>query len=710
MHRTSLILLTLLALAACGEDTGGDDDDTAIGDDDDTAIGDDDDTSSGDDDTSVGDDDDDDDDDDDTVLPDCSDQPLLEILAVDAWGRAVSSSQGQPPTVAVPGAHQLILTAVDHHDAQLDWEVDGAGQVLSASVAEPALLARSTDQRAVEGWEGSCPVQTLYVGLDHRWFSSEAPRPWREGNDVELLMDGEDFWAEVDADLHGAQDFVHWSTWWWQSDFELVRPAGHYLMSESEREVNTIDSVLTTLPGVRSRLLVNRFCGGDCWDLFDWLNTDDALEQHGDDPYDLVEVALQTNTTEVPVDDPIVLDPITFDFTGRVADQPGFAGRDFLDGGGAARDLDVPAASYHQKLVSIDGRVAFVSGMNTKSTDWDSSEHRVFDERRMEFDADADAREDVYYEVELPDLGPRKDYGVRVEGPLAADVDVMLHQRWQQALADQQPYTENTTDWSPPPPSAPLMGGVAAQFVVTMPGPVPERSILETMVKACTEADDYIFVEDQYWRVPLLNATILNTLLAKPWVQLVVVTKPVTSYDGGAYWTVEADTLFKDQVPGQYRTFQLRSFDYMLDDGYIFDTVEPQLQDMDVHSKIMLVDDRYLAVGSANKNNRGLLYEGEADVVVLDEVFVTEARERIFANLLGPDYAPLMGPDVASALTVMDGAAVTNQDVVDWWDDNAGDMELDDAPDAELVQWPSGFLYPLDLGDDWWVQVGPDTF
>ena len=88
--------------------------------------------------------------------------------------------------------------------------------------------------------------------------------------------------------------------------------------------------------------------------------------------------------------------------------------------------IEVQHASYHQKFMVIDHDVAYVGGMNFRRVDWDTNEHRVFDHRRMLFDATQSEREAVMTKEELPDTGPRKDYILRIHGP-AAQAPGTLH-------------------------------------------------------------------------------------------------------------------------------------------------------------------------------------------------------------------------------------------------------------------------------------------
>ncbi|MBW2257630.1 MAG: hypothetical protein JRI25_23955, partial [Deltaproteobacteria bacterium] len=400
-------------------------------------------------------------------------------------------------------------------------------------------------------------------------------------------------------------------------------------------------------------------------------------------------------------------------FPDRVVANPAYADLDLLDPPCAerdARDLEVPAASWHQKFWLIDDRVAYVGGMNTKSTDWDSNEHLVFDPRRMDFDADTDERVAVLEREELPDLGPRKDYVIRVAGPCVQDVDDVFFTRWEEARANEAAYSEYVTPFVPQGYGGALTGDSFAQVVATMPEPWAEMSILESMAKAVANAQSYIFIEDQYWRAPVLNDAIIETLLLRPWVKLIVVTKPVSTLDGGAKYTYLTDQLFQDLVPDQYLLLQLKNFDVVAEEGWFWDTRELYVQNLDVHSKITIVDDRYLSIGSANKNNRGFLFEGELNVAVLDDQLARDARERIFRNLVGPALANQISDDADANFQLLQQTAVANDELVADWKIWIETLDIDTVLDLAAIYRPDGFVYPLTVADDYWFDVGPDLF
>ncbi len=662
----------------------------------------------------------------DTLGP-CDTGGTVRIVALDAFGRrlrawdivvsanaaVVETARGRDPLVpASPGAPLRVAVQADGFmSAEVEVRLDpGAAEGASVRVvAGPAWTALS---RAPDA---GCRV-TCYVGLDHLWFAPSG-RPFRDGNQVDLLMDGEAFWTAVREDLVRATTDVRMSTWWWQSDFELVRPPGHETMTPAQRRANTILATLDTSPAFK-RLLINRFAPETATGMA-YLNTDLDIRARGVAEGDGFEVILQGNATEVPLVGTYEGPVPRWSFADRVARNPEFAGEDWPGvARGAAVLTALDAASYHQKAFVMDGRVAYVSGMNVKSTDWDTSDHRVFDSRRMKFDTPSEERLRVQEKRQLPDLGPRKDYGIRLEGPAAADVDDVLWVRWDLALAEGAMYAEHATPFPRPVPTGSWdwsvpQGRPLVQVVATLPPPIEEQSILETWARALRNAASYIYIEDQYWRMPILNSVILQTLRERPWVTLVVVTKPVSLADGAKKWTVETDRAFREEAGDRYLLLQLKSFDAVPRAGPSepdSETATFYFVDMDVHSKMLIVDDEYLSVGSCNKNNRGLLYEGELNVSVWDPEWVREARRRIYRNLVGPERASEVGDDPAANFALLKDIAEHNASVEAWWHANGPGLDAASVTAAAQEHRPHGFVYPLSFTSDYLIEVGPDVF
>jgi phosphatidylserine/phosphatidylglycerophosphate/cardiolipin synthase-like enzyme len=654
----------------------------------------------------------------------CLADHVLEIVPLDIWGRdlvtaTLSVDADTLDADADLGPHiiylpiddsdaivNITLSAPDHNGSTVQVRHDGDAAYRVTGNTGEAMTTSSVEIRTIEGEE--CTVASVYIGLDHTWFAATGRPP--DNSIATFMFSPEDFWATVQKDIVRATSTLTWSTWWWESDMEFTRPIGHASMATYERRTNTSMSLFNGLSGVDRRLLINRF-----WDdNLDWLNnvTADAdLLNRATHVDDLFEVMLQGNATEVPVTGTYDAEPAPIDFGSRVRTNPRYADRDIAEDVIAMPiDIELQVASWHQKGIVIDSEVAFIGGMNTRGLDWDTDAHLVFDWRRMAFDATDEEREAVVNRTALPDNVPRRDYGIRVEGPAAWEAETVFQTRWQAGRASADAYAEYTTDLTLPARPDPISGGVPTQVVATMPKPWSEMSIWETHGKAFSNATEYIFIEDQYLRAPILEDEIIARMNTQPDLVLIVVSMPVAWWDGGSKWSYYADSTFRALFPDRYALFQMKTVDLVIDDGWVWDEVAFYSMDIQVHSKLRIVDDRYLSVGSCNMNNRGYKYEGELNVNVLDGGLSSLVRSQVFDNLVGEYWAPYLSDDPVNNLSVFRMAAEDNQALHDWWTENAADLSADEADEYWPEYRPSGFLYPLEFTDDWELDVGPDLF
>ena len=595
------------------------------------------------------------------------------------------------------GDYRLVLQAPDHHPMRLRISYDGSG------AASGLVVANESDEQKqgvsiVRDPHPSAghPAVELFLGLRHRWFSASG-RPARYGNRLELLMDGEEAWQLFWDRVSIATATVHASTWWWESDFELLRPTpDYYTYSEAERQQNTVLELFDTVDAT-VRVLV--------WqdNLVSWLTVDDQLTARGAAAGDGFEFMGMTNETEGVFDWEIR----PFSFRERViAQSEGFALEDFdteqpiastipprsvdLSDWPLGVELDVQMASWHQKFFVVDGDEGFVGGMNLRRADWDTSEHHVFEGRRMLFDSSNDDRRDVQLEEQEPDYAPRKDYMVYVTGPAVQDVEEVFHTRWSHQIASRREHWENASNYSVVRDMASFVDGAAVQITTTMPSPFQEHSILESWVNAVGNAEDFILIEDQYWRAPLLTEAIIERMEERSELVLIVVTNPIDEYlDPGCEWTHITHHELESRFPDRYYVYSLRTFDTAVSFG--FDETDAYFVDVGIHSKLLIVDDRFMSVGSANKNNRGLIYEGEMNIAVLDSAWVGAARERVVSNMLGFERTSADG--LARAF-----AAVANWNALVYsnWESERFDLSLDGDPLPGIYQ-PAGFIYPLDF-------------
>jgi phosphatidylserine/phosphatidylglycerophosphate/cardiolipin synthase-like enzyme len=363
-------------------------------------------------------------------------------------------------------------------------------------------------------------------------------------------------------------------------------------------------------------------------------------------------------------------------------------------------ELNIPIASWHQKLVTIDGKVALVGGMNLQGDDWDSSKHSLYEPRRMDFGASVAAREAVAAKEQLPDYPPAKDYMIRIQGPVAADVEGLFAALWQYQLENGVLYADLSTPAVTHPLPEPIVPGnsvVQAQLLMTLPAPFHRYSVLEALERAIARAQSYIFIEDQYLRSPRLTLALKTRMMAVSNLKLIVVTSPINAWtDPGCWQTHVENEILHGLFPSRFRTYQLKSFD-AVDTNCTFcvDEVLATFQNHYLHSKLVIIDDLFLEVGSANHNNRSMLYDAELAVAVFDTQWVRSEREKVTKEILGNYYKGEMTPD--QLFEKFEKAAAANQSIYELWEADDFDKNLNGAEVPSYLK-PRGFLYPLSFG------------
>ena len=662
---------------------------------------------------------------------------LLEVQVLDLWAQPLPSAGTtvgvRVDGTAVPGASAPLVSVPLTAAGSIALSVEADGHVpLGISVAfdgttdNDALAPGAFDDGARHGLSIShemrtiggvtLPVHTVHLGLRHRFFSAQG-RPARRGNHVRLMTSGEEAWGAVSTELRAATDHIHAATWWWESDFELVRDAStHVTSTEAQRQANTILGILDASSATR-RILVNQLISQD--GTLSFVTSDAPIRARGAAAGDGFEFMGEANETRGMYT--FEVRPFTFGERVR-AGFPDVAARAFETESPIASTipsrpvdltewpimLDVPGASYHQKFMTIDGEVAFVGGMNLRRVDWDTDAHLVFEPRRMLIGATTADRMEVAAHDALPDTGPRKDYMTRLEGPIVEDVEELFHMRWAHQIAEGAEYAENASDYTVARDQPAFADGVQAQLTATLPEPYAEHAIAETWWNAIENAEEYIFIEDQYFRVPMLEELLIARMTEVPTLELVVITKPIDELtDPGCEQTYLMVEALRTAFPTRFHLLQLRAFDIQ-DVGFGFDETEERYTDFDVHSKLLIVDDVFLSVGSANKNNRGIVYEGELNVAVYDSAWVTAARQRVLSLILPSGVTP--AATASGWITQLEEAAAYNDAVWARWDSEGGDISLDGDPlPAEYT--PRGFVHSMtfDVPSECLIEgVGPD--
>ena len=258
-----------------------------------------------------------------------------------------------------------------------------------------------------------------------------------------------------------------------------------------------------------------------------------------------------------------------------------------------------PMHCHHEKLAVIDGKAAYVGGIDLTSLSGD--------------------RLDSFHHPARGAVGWH-DAASRIAGPFVADVADHIALRWHEVTGE---HIEHACDGL-------AQGSVRAQFVRTVPNsiydalPLGDYRILEAYVRALRSAQHLIYLENQFlWSPEIVR--ILRAKLEQP---------PTDAFRMVLVLPAHPNT-GNDDTRGQLGVLVDADRDNRLLACTLY---QPgHAEQVYVHAKIGIVDDRWLAIGSANLNEHSLFNDTEACVITCDEELVRAARLRLWREHLRRD-------------------------------------------------------------------------
>jgi phosphatidylserine/phosphatidylglycerophosphate/cardiolipin synthase-like enzyme len=375
--------------------------------------------------------------------------------------------------------------------------------------------------------------------------------------------------------------------------------------------------------------------------------------------------------------------------------------------------------SHHQKLFVIrhpdrpELDVAFAGGIDLCHGRRDDARH-LGDEQAIDLDPRY-GRRPAWHDVQL-----------EVRGPAVGDLAWTFRERWEDPtpLDHRNPWRARLArvaheparpDPMPPqPPDPPPAGHHAVQVLRTYPAKRPrhpfaregERSIARAYLKAFARARRLVYVEDQYLWSGAAAGCLAARLRDEPDLHLVAVVPRYPDRDG--------------RLSGPpYRIGQQRAMDLLQQAGgervVFFDLEARSGLPIYVHSKVCVIDDVWLMVGSDNLNIRSWTNDSELSCAVIDDardereptdpgrlgdgarVLARETRLRLWREHLGRaegDDADLV--DGVAAIEVLRKAA----DELDRWNEQ-GDESRGERPRGRLRAHRPG---PVRWWASWWAQ------
>ncbi|KAJ6145888.1 hypothetical protein N7497_007870 [Penicillium chrysogenum] len=366
--------------------------------------------------------------------------------------------------------------------------------------------------------------------------------------------------------------------------------------------------------------------------------------------------------------------------------------------------------AHHEKLCLIDHTIAFVGGIDLCFGRWDTPQHQLTDDKPTGFETtdgpkDADhcqlwpgkdysnPRIQDFYDLDKPyeemydrNVVPRMpwhDISMHVVGQPARDLTRHFVQRWNYILRQRKP-TRPTPFLLPPPDFNPadlealgLDGTCEVQILrsssmwSTGTPDVVEHSIMNAYVKLIEESEHFVYIENQFFISTCeIEGRKIENLIGDALVERIVRAAKneeawraviVIPLMPGFQNTVDSEggTSVRLIMQCQYRILQPANM------GKIGPHKALVTEQLYIHAKCMIVDDRAAIIGSANINERSMLGSRDSEVasVVRDTDMMMSSmngkpylvgrfphtlRMRLMREHLGIDVDELMEHDFAT--------------------------------------------------------------
>ncbi len=267
--------------------------------------------------------------------------------------------------------------------------------------------------------------------------------------------------------------------------------------------------------------------------------------------------------------------------------------------------------SMHAKVLVADGEKAFIIGSPFTQSYWDTSKHDINEPRRLE-----------------KNEGPYHDVSTYFEGPVISHLEEFFIELWnylselhfkgenkitENKSLNNEIINDNTSEKLPDFNPLLRVDNESIQIVISITpqslSKKGETGVLEAYRKAITNAEDYIYLENQYFTNKYIIGALKKALELKPDLQIIMLINEVPD------------------VP-TYRSWQHYGFEFMGLDLHKLIIEHPQigvfakwsgkfqngknkLRNCYIHSKVAIVDDIWATIGTSNLDGSSLSFSEE---------------------------------------------------------------------------------------------------
>lgn len=254
------------------------------------------------------------------------------------------------------------------------------------------------------------------------------------------------------------------------------------------------------------------------------------------------------------------------------------------------------SASHHQKIVVIDDGLAFIGGFDLTVRRWDSCAHAADDSRRC---------------CSSKPYPPFHDIMMAVDGEAARELAVIVRSRWLAATGRHLP--------AAPPQAPPWPAGLRvdlrdvdvalARTLPALPGQPGIAEVEALYLDMIAAARQSIYIENQYFTAHRIGDALAARLAEPDGPEIVVIVRLFSHgwLEEHTMHVLRSRLVQRLRAADRYGRFHIH---YPHVDGLA------EKLCIDLHSKLMIIDDEILRIGSANLCNRSMGLDSECDAVI----------------------------------------------------------------------------------------------
>ncbi|WP_222875574.1 VTT domain-containing protein [Terrihabitans soli] len=288
-------------------------------------------------------------------------------------------------------------------------------------------------------------------------------------------------------------------------------------------------------------------------------------------------------------------------------------------------------SAHHQKIVVIDDCLAFSGGLDITHRRWDTCEH----------DFDNPKRKDTAGKP----YRPFHDVQMMVDGPAAKRIGELARIRWKRATLESVHDVRECSDCWPEAIEADFRN-IDIGISLTQPryDQIPEQDEVEQLfLDSVALAERTIYIENQFLTRLNVAERIAERMREKPELEAIFIA-PHTHES----W-IEARTMRIGRIAFR-KIFDAPDLENRVRFLYPKVVCGENVTDTMVHSKVMIIDDVFLRVGSANLNNRSMGTDTECDLSIEAADDETRAVIAHLRDTLLAEHCGVTAKDIAASL------------------------------------------------------------